>query len=119
MASRGKILRRLENTKSIMLGNRVTNGLDIPDSHRPAAQHPLLILREAGRLGRAEMEEVMLQARDAGREHLKPFGRNESEDCALGWNAVLKSVKLAPSHQSQTTGLVSDLENDVICADAI
>ena len=102
-----------------MLGNRVTKGRDIPDSHRPAAQHPLLILREAGRLGRAEMEEVMLQARDAGREHLKPFGRNESEDCALGWDAVLKSVKLAPSHHSQTPGLVSDLENDVICADAI
>jgi hypothetical protein len=38
----------------------------LPDSHGAATQHLLLILRKTRRSGRAEMEEVVLEARHAG-----------------------------------------------------
>ncbi len=62
------------------------------------------------------MEEVMLQAGDARREHIKPFGRDEGEDCALGRNAILSFVS---DHSYTNLKERPDLENDVIGADAI
>ncbi len=44
------------------------------------------------------MEKVMLQAGDAGREHIKPLGRDEGENCALGWNAILSFLSSQHTH---------------------
>jgi hypothetical protein len=83
---------------------------------------------EARRRGRAEVQEVVLQAWDAGREHLEPFGRDEGQDNALGGNAILEgyvsilTTRTASFHLSPTLNIITflaDLQYDVIGADAV
>jgi hypothetical protein len=99
----------------------------IPYSHGAASKHLLLILGEAGRRGRAEVQEVVLEARDPGREHLEPFGRDEGQDNALGGDAVLGGcVSISSTWAASFSSLnaqhhrfLTDLQYDVIGADAV
>ncbi len=99
IASIGKILSRLLGERQHPQSDRVNGCIDIPDSHRAAPEHLLLVGSEkVGCCGRAEMEEVVLQAGDALGKDVEPLGRQEGQDGSLGGNAILEQWCQQPSH---------------------
>lgn len=92
----------------------------IPNRHRTATKHALLIRGDKARhRWQAEVEKVVLQARHLGGQHLKPFGRQKGQDDALGGDSVLSVVSTLRGRHIIWGFTVAHLENDVIGADAV